>query len=179
MILRWSIGLFCAVALIAISLASGIYLSESVSTSRVNNRGLRIQQQNLEQLASSLQSPRYAVYLDGLKQNIDALQIELIEILAEGAGVQGVMSLDYDQSLIPGTLASDSGLQVTTLRLVLDMTVQHSGAVLAVIQLLTQRSGTWPRELRACNVQRLPSTHLNAQCAIDFYHWQSSDGVSE
>ena len=169
--LRWSVSLAALLGLMAAGW-SGIFWSVSTTAVKVENvRLFRAQHQQLEQQLALLQSPGIVPLITTLQEDLDALQIKLVEVVAQQPLPEGVQKVEYEQTIMPQTMDSGTGEPIRVLRLELFLTVLHSQGLLDMLDRIDRFVGAWPHETRACELQRLPQQVLSAQCAVDFYHW--------
>jgi len=170
---RWFIALALVLGVATVSTTSYVWFSRSTLVARDVVRNARVDEQILEQQLVQLTKPANLDRIQGLSQSLHELQLQLVELLSQENTTPGIVSIAFEQSilsnLIPANLTSD----VVTLRLVLNLTAQHSVAILNFLSHIRQSVVVWPNEVRACDLQRMPSSLISVQCVIDFYHWSN------
>lgn len=157
--------------MLAVSVLATLNLLATPVTDAEKTRRARIQQQLLEQELVLLGSVEHVHRISALHQSLDALQISLVEIFTDETLPQGVSNLSFEQLLLPQIESGDDGQSISVLRMVIVMTIKHAGGLLNLLAKLEQHVSAWPREVSACNLQRIPSQELIAKCIVDFYHW--------
>lgn len=149
-----------------------------------NRLNLQMQQsmvfmQDAEQRLHRLKTGAADPLLTVLGEDVTDLQIRLSESFS-GSGFHGVQLITaFKQSLLtPIELEVDVYDSVSTniknvdiLRLDIQASLRHASQFLELIQDLYKATGGWPLEVRACNIRRMPSRTLDAQCVLDIYYW--------
>lgn len=172
--LRWSVALAIALGLMSVGMSGIVWFAKTTADKFEVVRLVRAQHQQLEQQLNLLNSPGIAKLVDTLREDLDALQIKLVEVMTQQPPPAGVLKVGYEQSLMPQALDAESGELISVLRLELYLTVQHSRGLLDMLNRIDRAVGAWPHETRVCELQRLPHQQLSAQCVVDFYHWSDS-----
>lgn len=182
MMARWFTALAIGLGLLATCVGFLLWLSSSTDLMADGVRQTRIEHQRRSQQLNILTSETYARRIDNLEQSLEALQITLAESVSRDPLPDGVLSVSFEQRVLPSMLISDELSPVNTLRLVLDMSVRHSVGVINIIDRIRQSIVAWPIEVRACELKRQPQQQLQAHCVIDLYHWRAEpsdvEGVS-
>lgn len=169
--LRRSIPLFIALSFVAVCASVIVWSSRETARLEESLRMSRSRHQLLEQQVSLVRSPGMQQRLAALEEDLDTLRIRLVEVLTQQARPVGVLSVDFEQLLLPA-LASDGEIgPVSVLRLELRLIVQHAIGFLEMLEQIDMGVAAWPHETQACRVQRIPEQRLQVECALDFYHW--------
>lgn len=171
----WFAAMAMLLGVAIVSTSSYLWLSRSALFARDGIRQSRIEQQILERQLVQLENPDNQRRILGLQQTLQELQIQLGELLSEDNENPGIMSIAFEQSVLDSPIPSDSTSDIVTLRLVVNLTAQHSAAILSFLSAIRQSVVTWPNEVRACDIDRLPTSLISVQCVIDFYHWSNLD----
>lgn len=169
--LRWSVSLAVAIGLLAVGISGIVWLESAMADKVEQLRLVRAQHQQLEQQLNLLQSSGIAPLIDALQEDLDALQIKLVEVMTQQPPPAGVLKIAYEQIMMPQALDDGVGTSISVLRLELNLTVQHAGGLLDMLDRINRSVRVWPHETRACELQRLPRQILSARCIVDFYHW--------
>jgi hypothetical protein len=169
--MRWSIALAVVLGIAAVSLSGIVWLSQ-VSALRLERvREARAEHQLLQQQLHLLQQEDTAAIASSLNEDMESLQIRLVELLTRQRPPAGVLTVAYEQAVLQRLLATDEDEPVSVLRLDLKLTLQHSLGLVDMLERIDDSISTWPHEIRACELVRLPQQQLNARCVVDFYHW--------
>lgn len=171
MSVRWFVMLALVLGVVAVSVSSYLWLSHSTLLARAGVRQSRVEQQFLEQQLVQLKNLENQGPIQGLQQSMQGLQMELVELLSRSNVSPGIVSLDFEQSVLKTLIPGGSTTDIKTLRLVVSLTARHSSAILSFLANIRLSVIAWPNEVRACDFERMPTGVISAQCVIDFYHW--------
>lgn len=172
MIVRWSLLLAVILGISAVSMSALVFLNRAVADDHENVRQSRVDQQLLEQQLLLLSSAQVQELIADLDEDIDTLKLNLAEALLLEPFPPAVLSVEYVQSVPPVKLQTIDGESISTLRLEVSMTLQHSLGLISLLSRVGAAVDTWPHEIRACKMNRVAEERLTANCVIDFYHWR-------
>ncbi|MGQ7845371.1 hypothetical protein ACUNV4_12890 [Granulosicoccus sp. 3-233] len=135
----------------------------------------RSELQTLQLQMNLLQTPDMGLTLAHLEEDLDALRIRLVELLTQHPRPEGVLAVEFEQSILPRALQDAGAETVRVLRLELEMVVQHAVAFLEMLARVDEAVPVWPHEVQACMIHRKTPEGLQLACVLDFYHWQASE----
>ena len=171
MSVRWFIALALVLGVATVSTSSYIWLYRTTLLARDGSRQIRIERQTLEQQLVQLENPDNREHIQGLHESLQELQIRLGEMLSQEIESPGIVSIAFEQSVLADHIPSETTSDVVILRLEVILTARHSAAILSFLSDIQQSVVSWPNEVRACELDRLPASLISVQCVIDFYHW--------
>lgn len=132
-------------------------------------------EQRLQRLNKTVAPP----LLDVLGEDLVDLQIRLSEQLVRWRRDGYRLITSYEQLMLPRPSGEKrdyeiAGLKIEDiqiLRLDVQAMMKHAQDILSFVHDLKRATGGWPSEVRACDVQRMPTDSLDARCVLDIYFW--------
>lgn len=172
--LRRSGRLFLTLGFAAVSMMLMAWF-DSMSADRAEAlRMTRSELQTLEQQINLLKAPDMQKTLEVLEEDLDSLRIRLVEVLTQLPQPASVLSVEYEHAVLAQALEDTDSDTIKVLRLELRMVVQHAIGFLDMLTRIDEAIPVWPHDVQACMIQRTAQEHLQVACALDFYHWNSS-----
>ncbi|MEE9321077.1 MAG: hypothetical protein V3U76_11570 [Granulosicoccus sp.] len=167
-------------ALIALFLLPG-YAQENAEQSRV----LRVEEQRYAQLVSRLHTALAEGRLSDFDTSLSGARINLLESLELLSEVPGVLTVRYELLAQPfntypsfpegnetGVSEIDIAEPMTRFRVNIRLRLLHGRVLIDVLDRIRNAAGSWPVEVRACELQRAAErAGIDVQCAIDIMHW--------
>ncbi|MFK7855580.1 MAG: hypothetical protein AB8B79_15760 [Granulosicoccus sp.] len=168
---RWCVALTFVLGVSVVAASTYIWLSRTTLLARDGVRQVRIEEQLLQRQLVQLENHENTVLIPGLEQSMQELQVQLVEELSQGDMEPDISSVEFEQSVLTALIPGETTGDVKTLRLIVSLSARHSAALLKFLRRIRQSVPTWPSEVRACRIERIPASLISIQCVIDFYHW--------
>jgi hypothetical protein len=157
------------------------YARKNVEQSRI----LRVGEQRYAQSASRLQSALADGRMNDFDTDLNGARINLLESLELLSEVPGVLTVRYELLAQPfnkdssfsegyetGIVATGDAESITRFRVNIQLRLLHSELLVDVLDRIRHAAGSWPFEVRACELQRaIGQAGIDVQCAIDVMHW--------
>ncbi len=169
-----------SVSVLCVSLYSTRSTKQASLVAASELRKLRVEQQDAELYVHTLNNGQTLPLLRVLGEDVTSLQVRLAEFLS-GSVESGGAVVAYEQSLLGHSVQVgglpdvpvNSDVDIQIIRLDVQTNLAHAPALVSLLSQLKASAGGWPANVRACDVQRVPTQQLRVQCVVDIYYWQA------